>query len=347
MTITILIFGFLDLILISSIGLFIFNQKTKEIIENLFSNPIGKFLPLISLTLYSIFMNILEFFSDPLPKSEENLTQWQTHIQMLIQYLNDEKASIYMFLILLTFVVSILELLVKDTIKNLKEKLDQNKRENENLKTKLAFNEERYSEETLMLSNANHNLIENFIQESFTEFCLGSKERINLYFEPLNIDPSDEDGKFLVRSCRYSTNQTYRYSTGRNFYPKSEGLVGMVWLRGDGEGETNIIENLPDPSNNLDKYLSEVALKTNLKKTTARQLTFKARSLYAYRLSIDNAPLAILLIESENTALTKEQQSKIEIFLSSRSYSMLKGVINHARLNGIASYIMEVQREGF
>jgi len=147
---------------------------------------------------------------------------------------------------------------------------------------------------------------------------LGNTERISVY-RHVNL-PSDS----FVMLSRYSENPIFT-ERGRGIYPASEGCIGQAWR--DGE---SIVQNLPDPDVERDRYLT-AQLQQNMPRTTTDRFKMKSRSYAAFRLrdSKENRQVAVVVLESLNP--TGLDTAKVRSMMTGTEGEQLVGVIRHSK----------------
>ena len=152
--------------------------------------------------------------------------------------------------------------------------------------TKVIDSHEDYRSKALALSR---DLWRTQLHLIFEEAELGTSERISLYSYHSSGPGSVEEFQLF---SRYAPDPNHE-GMGRIAYPPDQGCLGETW-----KGEPFFVQ-LPDPNDDLDKYLEEQKA-LGLAKTVARKIKMKSREYFGFRIDQDdqNTPLAVVIFES-------------------------------------------------
>jgi hypothetical protein len=113
--------------------------------------------------------------------------------------------------------------------------------------------------------------------------------------ERVSVYKYEEDS--FVMLGRYSKNPKY-CEKGRGKYPASEGCIAKAWRCGKA-----FVDDLPDPDDDNDAYLTALKNNWNINKATARGFKMKSRCYYGFAIeNADHQRIAVVVVESVNAS---------------------------------------------
>ncbi len=132
------------------------------------------------------------------------------------------------------------------------------------------------------------------IRHLYNHWNFGYDDRVTIYRYAKND---------FVPVGRYSKNVELN-ARGRNSYPKDEGFISKAWLNGEFH-----IDNLPDYSQDPERYIDAVIKANKIKKGTVREMSMQSRSFYCKNLTNQyDTPIAVIVIESLSKQLPIEHE---------------------------------------
>jgi hypothetical protein len=145
---------------------------------------------------------------------------------------------------------------------------------------------------------------------------LSTSDRVTVY--------THDENRF-VRLDRYSPNYQLE-QPGRTFYPvKHGGVITDAW--NDGK---RVINGIPDSTESMSKYLSDLKDRQRIPNTVGRKLLMKSRSLAAFRIpkTRDSGYLGVVVFESTEDNTFTETQANDVLIGHARTLAFFMGSMN-------------------